>query len=55
LYTLVEEGKDGSASYNFVTNRFRKLPAKSPDGMFDEVKIPNNLQIVVDKVNEYYK
>jgi ABC-type dipeptide/oligopeptide/nickel transport system ATPase component len=55
LYTLVEESKDGSASYNFVTNRFRKLPAKSPDGMFDEVKIPNNLQIVVDKVNEYYK
>lgn len=55
LYTLVEESKDGTASYNFVTNRFRKLPAKSPDGMFDEVKIPNNLQIVVDKVNEYYK
>jgi hypothetical protein len=55
LYTLVEESKDGSASYNFVTNRFRKLPAKSPDGMFDELKIPNNLQIVVDKVNEYYK
>jgi len=55
LYTLVEENKDGTASYNFVTNRFRKLPAKSPDGMFDEVKIPNNLQIVVDKVNEYYK
>jgi len=55
LYTLVEENKDGTASYNFVTNRFRKLPAKSPDGMFDELKIPNNLQIVVDKVNEYYK
>jgi hypothetical protein len=55
LYTLVEEGKDGTASYNFVTNRFRKFPAKSPDGMFDEVKIPNNLQLVVDKVNEYYK
>ena len=55
LYTYVEEAKDGSASYNFVTNRFRKFPAKSPDGMFDEVKIPNNLQLVVDKVNEYYK
>jgi hypothetical protein len=55
LYTHVEEAKDGVVSYNFVTNRFRKLPAKSPDGMFDELKIPNNLQIVVDKVNEYYK
>lgn len=55
LYTLVEEAKDGTASYNFVTNRFRKLPAKSPDGMFDDLKIPNDLQFVVDKVNEYYK
>lgn len=54
LYTFVEENKDGTASYNFVTNRYRKYPAKSPDGMFSEVKIPNNLQLVVDKVNEYY-
>lgn len=54
LYTFVEEKKDGSAEYFFVTNRYRKLPAKSPDGMFDELKIPNNLQIVVDKIDEYY-
>jgi hypothetical protein len=54
LYTYVEENKDGSASYNFITNRFKKYPAKSPDGMFDEVKIPNNLQYVCDKLTEYY-
>jgi hypothetical protein len=54
LYTYVEEKKDGSASYNFITNRFKKFPAKSPDGMFDEVKIPNNLQYVCDKLTEYY-
>ena len=54
LYTFVEEKKDGSANYFFVTNRYRKLPAKSPDGMFDELKIPNNLQTVVDKIDEYY-
>ena len=54
LYTLVEENKDGSASYNFITNRFKKFPAKSPDGMFEEVKIPNNLQYVCDKLDEYY-
>ena len=54
LYTLVEENKDGSASYNLVTNRYKKLPAKSPAGMFEDVKIPNNLQFVVDKINEYY-
>lgn len=54
LYTNVEENKDGSASYSFVTNRYRKMPAKSPDGMFDELKIPNNLQLVADSLTEYY-
>ena len=54
LYTYVEESKDGSATYNFVTNRFKKYPAKSPDGMFAEIKIPNNLQEVVNAIDEYY-
>ena len=54
LYTCVDEAKDGGTTYSFLTNRYKKYPAKSPDGMFSEVKIPNNLQLVVDKVNEYY-
>lgn len=55
LYTYVEENKDGTCSYYFVTNRFKKYPAKSPDGMFSEIKVPNNLQLVVDKIDEFYK
>jgi len=55
LYTYIEEKKDGSASYHFLTNRYRKFPAKTPDGMFTDIKIDNNLQIVVDKIDEYYK
>lgn len=54
LYTYVEENKDGSTSYGFITNRFKKYPAKSPDGMFEEVKIPNNLNYVCQKIDEYY-
>ena len=54
LYTYVEESKDGSATYNFVTNRFKKYPAKSPDGMFEDIKIPNNLQLVADTIDAYY-
>jgi hypothetical protein len=54
LYTYVEENKDGSASYKFLTNRFRKYPAKTPDGMFPEIMMDNNLQEVVDKIDEYY-
>lgn len=55
LYTHVDENKDGTIQYNFVTNRFKKYPAKSPDGMFSEIKIPNNLQNVVNTIDEYYK
>lgn len=54
LYTFVEESKDGTSNYYFLTNRFRKYPAKSPDGMFENVKIPNNLDYVCNKINEYY-
>lgn len=54
LYTYVEEKKDGTVSYNFVTNRFRKYPAKSPDGMFADIMIPNNLQKVANTIDEYY-
>lgn len=54
LYTCVDEAKDGGTTYSFLTNRYKKYPAKSPDGMFSEIKIPNNLQLIVDKVNEYY-
>jgi len=54
LYTNVDESKDGTATYSFVTNRYKKYPAKSPDGMFADVKIPNNLQLVADTIDEYY-
>jgi hypothetical protein len=39
----------------FITNEddFTASP-KSPYGMFDSLYIPNDLGIVVDKVNKYY-
>lgn len=53
LYTYVDEGKDG-AQYTFLTNRYKKRPAKTPMGMFEETQIPNDLQYVSDKIDEYY-
>lgn len=53
LYAFVET-KGETITYNFLTNRYLKYPAKSPVGMFDQVKIPNDLKVVVDSVNEYY-
>lgn len=54
LYTHVDEDKEGKGVYSFVTNRYKKYPAKSPAGMFDDIKIPNNLQQVVNSIDEYY-
>jgi len=55
LYTFVEESKDGTSTYSFLTNRFRKYPAKSPDGMFTDIKVANNLKLVAETIDEYYK
>lgn len=53
LYAITET-KGDKTNYWFVTNKYRKYPAKSPFGMFDELKIPNNLQVVLEKINKYY-
>lgn len=54
LYTYVETSGEKS-EYSFLTNRFKKYPAKSPDTMFDTIKIPNDLNLVSTTVREYYK
>ena len=54
LYTFVETKGDKS-EYHFLTNKFQKYPAKSPQEMFDTVKIPNDLSAVTNAVREYYK
>ena len=50
---------EGVPQYGFYTHRAMEgsieIPAKSPDGMFDEDFIENDLQKVVDVMNEYYK
>ena len=53
LYTLVET-KGDSTTYSFVTNNYGKIPAKSPYGMFKDLKIENSLKIVSETVREFY-
>jgi hypothetical protein len=53
LYTNVE-CKGDDCKYQFITNRYGKLLAKSPSGMFKDLKIDNNLKIVSDTIREYY-
>lgn len=58
LFTEVSFNKDKTGEYNFITNRTISnglvIPAKSPKGMFDLLRIPNDLSIVIKALNEYY-
>ena len=50
LHSIVDDEK-----YIFLTQTKSNYLAKSPDEMFEEIMIPNNLQIVVNKINSYYE
>ena len=58
LYSTVKFTDKGEAEYGFYTHRSMQgtveIPAKSPEGMFEEDFIPNDLGLVVRKINEYY-
>jgi hypothetical protein len=53
IYTEVEKTKEGVKHW-FVTQNDGSTTAKSPMGMFEEIKIPNDLKLVKEKLNEYY-
>lgn len=54
LFTDVHTKENGEIEYRFVTNNDGTYPAKSPMDMFDEKYIPNDLGLVVSKMEEYY-
>lgn len=58
LYSAIQYDDKGNATYGFYTHRTMlggvEIPAKSPADMFEEEFIPNDLSIVVQKMNEYY-
>ena len=48
----------GKATYGFYTHKMKvngiEIPAKTPEGMFEEDWIPNDLGLVVKAMKEYY-
>ena len=58
LYSDIQYDDKGNATYGFYTHRTMKgtveIPAKSPDGLFEEGFIPNDLALVIKAMNEYY-
>lgn len=58
LFSSVVYDESKKPVYGFYTHRHMEgtveIPAKTPDGMFEEDMIPNDLGIVVKAMNEYY-
>lgn len=57
LYTVVKNTPKGT-EYYFATNRtvddrYVQIPAKSPIGVFKDILIPNDLGLVLQKIEEY--
>ena len=53
LFTNVERTSDNKVEYSFITHSDGSNTAKTPIDCFEEDLIPNDLQYVVDKINEY--
>lgn len=58
LYAAIKYDEKGTPSYGFYTHATKEggveIPAKSPEGMFLEDFIPNDLGLVVKAMQEYY-
>jgi len=58
LFSQPKYDENGKPTFGFWTHPMQinrvEIPAKSPDGMFDEDFIPNDLQLVVNKMKEYF-
>lgn len=58
LYSDIQYDDKGNATYGFYTHRNKngniEIPAKTPDGMFVKDFIPNDLELVVKAMNDYY-
>lgn len=59
LYAEIRYDNNGKPTYGFYTHSIKigtvQMPAKSPDGMFEEDYVPNDLGMIVNTINEYYK
>ena len=54
VYVIMHEQTDDNGDHLFVTQAEDRAVSKSPEGMFDSDKIPNDLRMVDTKIREYY-
>lgn len=55
LYTkVVPNSAAGTSDYFFITQNDGTTTAKSPEGMFEETRIENDLNAVIQAIDDYY-
>ena len=54
-FTFVFHALTNDNQYYFLTNNDGQHMAKTPMGMFTELKIDNDLNLIANKINEYYE
>jgi len=55
LFTDVERDANGDIKHYFVTQSDGTTTGKTPKGMFDDLKIPNDINQVIKTINKYYE
>lgn len=56
LFTDVQKNKEQNGlEYTFITQNDGTTTAKSPKGMFETLKIPNDLNAMITKIDAYYE
>ena len=55
LFTDVERDANGDIKHYFVTQSDGTTTGKTPKGMFDDLKIPNDINQVIKSINKYYE
>ena len=53
FFTTKFKNDEGVMEYKFMTNTDGTNTAKSPMGCFSSLLIDNDLQVVIDKIDEY--
>lgn len=53
LFTEVEVQEGAGSTYKFITNNDGTTTAKTPRGCFEEGKIDNDLQLVIEAIDSY--
>lgn len=58
LFSAIQYNDKGEPNYGFYTHRCKigttEIPAKTPNEMFEEDFIPNDLGMVTKTMQEYY-